>query len=256
MSAYALHPSAMVTKLLMTGDSGSGKTGLLASLANAGYRLHIIDLDNGLDILASYLTPEGAKNVFYETLDSKSPHTPKRVLELLNHWKTKQEDHGPIENFDERDVIVLDSATFYGSACLAHAKDKMGEVKDERQLWKVAGPFFEGVIAYLTQSPKVKCNVIINTHLRLIESDQGVIQKMYPNAMGKAMSRSISSYFNNVWRVETKLGGKLIIKTKSDHLMALKSSAPNLLAAEEEADLVKLFDKVRQNALKIKETLK
>ena len=38
------------------GDSGTGKTEALCSLVLAGYKLRILDLDNGLDIVKSYLT--------------------------------------------------------------------------------------------------------------------------------------------------------------------------------------------------------
>ncbi len=37
-------------KLALLGNSGDGKTGALASLANAGYRLAVFDFDGGLDI--------------------------------------------------------------------------------------------------------------------------------------------------------------------------------------------------------------
>lgn len=58
-------------KMLVMGDTGTGKTGALASLANAGYKLHILDYDNGLDILSTKVKPEFLKNIEYETLTEK-----------------------------------------------------------------------------------------------------------------------------------------------------------------------------------------
>jgi len=52
------HQSKSTTKMLFVGDSGAGKTGALASLAAAGYHLHIMDLDNGLDVLNNYYDPK------------------------------------------------------------------------------------------------------------------------------------------------------------------------------------------------------
>lgn len=49
------HQSTRLTKMLLLGDSGSGKTGALTSLAEAGYDIRILDLDNGLDVLVGYL---------------------------------------------------------------------------------------------------------------------------------------------------------------------------------------------------------
>ena len=51
MPSLANHQSNEFTKLLIEGDSGSGKTGALASLVKAGYKLRILDMDNGLDAL-------------------------------------------------------------------------------------------------------------------------------------------------------------------------------------------------------------
>ena len=50
MANIAKHISADVTKLLLVGDSGSGKTAALAALANAGKNLRILDYDDGLDL--------------------------------------------------------------------------------------------------------------------------------------------------------------------------------------------------------------
>ena len=55
MPKGSAHTSAIITKMLLIGASGSGKTGALASLAAAGYKLRILDYDNGLDFLMRYM---------------------------------------------------------------------------------------------------------------------------------------------------------------------------------------------------------
>lgn len=52
-------------QLLLIGDSGTGKTGALASLARDGYRLFIIDLENGSKILRD-LCPDHLDNIDVE----------------------------------------------------------------------------------------------------------------------------------------------------------------------------------------------
>ena len=42
MTALADHSSVSIVRLLNLGESGAGKTGALASLAIAGYSLHIL----------------------------------------------------------------------------------------------------------------------------------------------------------------------------------------------------------------------
>src|SRR4051812_44359341 len=75
MPPLANHQSAKTTKLLLMGDSGTGKTGALASLADAGFNLRILDFDNGIDALFNYLTDpkskyskESSARVHYRTL--------------------------------------------------------------------------------------------------------------------------------------------------------------------------------------------
>lgn len=93
------HPSAKVVKALIIADSGKGKTGALASLANAGYKLRIQDYDNGLDVLRHYVKPECMQNVEYVTLTDKLqdmggkvvpvgvPDAYTRGAQLLMHWR-------------------------------------------------------------------------------------------------------------------------------------------------------------------------
>ena len=68
MASIKNHQSTDVTKLLLVGDSGSGKTASLAELANAGYNLRILDYDDGLAILPEFLNSDAVNRVSYVTL--------------------------------------------------------------------------------------------------------------------------------------------------------------------------------------------
>src|SRR6185503_5608465 len=61
MSSILQHQSATTTKLMIVGPSGEGKTGALASLVCAGYKLRILDFDNGIDNLFNLLTRDEYK---------------------------------------------------------------------------------------------------------------------------------------------------------------------------------------------------
>ena len=89
MANISKHKSTSVTKLLLCGDSGSGKTSALASLANAGKKLRILDYDDGLDILPEFLKPDVVKNVSYVTLRDSLGQADsfRRGARLLSHWK-------------------------------------------------------------------------------------------------------------------------------------------------------------------------
>jgi len=55
MTSASDYQKSTFVKLLFLGNSGAGKTGALTSLVQAGYKLKIIDLDNGLDALIHHV---------------------------------------------------------------------------------------------------------------------------------------------------------------------------------------------------------
>src|SRR5216683_1625548 len=102
MPTLSNHQSNDFTKMLIMGDSGTGKTGALASLVKAGYKLRILDFDNGLDVLKQFVykdCPENIDNVEFRTLQDKLKATPlgsivdgqpkafPAALRMLDHWK-------------------------------------------------------------------------------------------------------------------------------------------------------------------------
>lgn len=141
--------------MLLIGDSGSGKTGALASLAAAGYNLRILDLDNGADILANYINTPGSPyaaartpgRVIFETLTepmkktadgrvvpAKSTVWPE-TIRMLDHWQefkrnddgklildetTKKpilvRDLGKLSSWTAQDILVIDTLTMLATA--------------------------------------------------------------------------------------------------------------------------------------------
>lgn len=241
------HHSNNIVKALICGDSGSGKTGALATLANGGYNVRVIDFDNGLDVIKSYLTKEGSARVTYQTFNPATRGATDAAYKQMVHWKTPSEDLGPITSWTSKDVIVLDSLSFYGQAEMravvaANGKDYDKTNSFDQAWWGVAMKGVERVINLLA-SVDTPCNVIVNTHLKWQENDQGLL-KAYPNSLGKAFSPIIGRYFNNMWRIDVKPNGQRVVRTSADNFMALKSSHPTKLKPEEEFDLAKLFDKL------------
>jgi hypothetical protein len=135
-------------KVLLIGKSGAGKTGSLASLVAAGYRLRIIDTDTGVRPLASLLTDsrypyakvisEQGIDLSYavrfqsidvtmklRTVTQKIPGTDRtttdtllapndakawnKVLTLLDGWKDGDLDLGSVSTWDTHDILVIDS---------------------------------------------------------------------------------------------------------------------------------------------------
>lgn len=255
MPAFSQHRSKNSTGMLIVGNSGAGKTSLIASLANAGYKVRVLDFDNGLDILKEFLDEGAAENVHYITIpvvadkENKSPWT---VLQdvLYKGWVTEDEDLGHISTWGPDTVLVLDSLTFMSNlakkTALALARKPL-DSKLERGEWYAAQNMVENILAYIMSS-SINCNVIVTAHIQTIEDGMGLL-KAYPASCGTSLSTKIGRYFNNVFRLDAKaLQGKVTrsLRTVSDNSMDLKSTMPSVIkAVEDNPDLADILDRLR-----------
>ncbi len=83
MPALSSRSSSTLVKIMLIGHSGAGKTGALTSLARAGYKICICDLDNGLDALVNHLTaeePAALSRVSYTSFRDKMKSTPAGII--------------------------------------------------------------------------------------------------------------------------------------------------------------------------------
>jgi|SRR5215831_8556002 len=241
MADLSSHQSSTTTKLLLIGDSGAGKTGSLASLADAGYNLRIIDLDNGLDALRNLLSDPKSRydklaitRVKYKTITETSvnistvPNSPRsatvwtRMVNSISHWKDGKEDLGPITSWTTEDVLVIDSLTLAGIAAMNFAA--VGQtVRDNRNLYFGAQNLLENLVQNL-YSEAVKCNVIITSHISYIENEAQIVRG-YPTTIGRALSSKIGRYFNSVLLIKTE-GKNRKIYTSPTSFVELKNAAP------------------------------
>jgi hypothetical protein len=231
--------------MLFIGDSGSGKTGALASLAEAGYNLRILDFDNGLDILANLLSPEAQERVTFVTLTDKMktaggiavpagvPKAYTSALKLCNNWETEDEQLGPITSWGENDILVVDSFTFMSNATFRYV-DMVNSFKDGRQTYGETQRLLENFLGLL-YSDAVKCNVIVTSHISYIDIDEN-LTKGYPASAGKALSPRIPRYFNTMLECKTRGTGaksKHVILTQPSGVIELKNpSKPGTLPRE------------------------
>jgi AAA domain-containing protein len=248
MPTLAHHQSNEYTKLLIEGDSGSGKTGALASLVAANYKLRILDMDNGLETLKQYVLrecPQNIGNVEYRTLRDKRKASPLgpiidgqpkafvTALNMLDRWKYKDEkgnetDLGIPAEWGPDCILVLDSLTFLSDAAFdfrepLSPKGSSGKY-DIRAVYKDAQDAIENVLALLT-SESFRTNVIVISHIRYVDNPDGT-KKGYPTAVGSALSPQIPRYFNSVALCQTSAGGKRTIQTTATAMIDLKNPKP------------------------------
>lgn len=252
MPSLTNHQSNDFTKLLIEGDSGTGKTGALASLVSAGYKLRILDFDNGLDVLSAFVThnnPAALANVEYRTLRDKRKATsegpvisgtPKAYVEaikMLDRWKYKDEatgvetDLGVPAEWGPDCILVVDSLTRMSDAAWDFREPLAPRGKDgkydQRSIYKDAQNAIENNLALLT-SESFRTNVIVISHIRYMELEDGS-KKAYPTSVGTALGPIIPSYFNSVAQCITK-GGKRTIQTAATSMIDLKNPKPFAMA--------------------------
>lgn len=154
MAGITKIPSNKSVKALVVGESGGGKTGMLAALACLGYKLRILSIDKGTKILYTLLTDEHypyAKwmrdhginideavevvnidmNMTFEIATKELPGGQKiqetvwrpkdasawtKLSNMLTYWRDGDSNYGKIITWDDRVVLVIDP---YSHLCRA-----------------------------------------------------------------------------------------------------------------------------------------
>lgn len=239
MPSLADHHSSNIVKMIFVGDSGAGKTGALVSLVEAGYKLRIVDTDNGVDILR-YLVlnkcPDKIGNVSYVTardaysinaagqLSTKGqPKAFAKAMKLTEDWEdgTKPREWGPDY------IYILDTLGTLGKAAEAWAQGMNPGAKDPRQWFFTAQTAIEHYIMSLT-ADDFRTNLIVISHLSEGPKEQ-IIKKLYPSTIGRALGPSIPKHFNNFILAESMGEGKnvkRVLRTVPNGTVELKTSAP------------------------------
>lgn len=247
-------------KVLVAGDSGTGKTGLLASLALAGYSLRILDYDNGTQIIKSILRAKDKSalaNVYAEPLTDtfknlngrlvpKSGKAWSRGVKLLSNWTVGEEGQpgfynlGPVTSWDTKCVLCIDSLQHMGHAAMRFHHALNGKLGTHPTLpdWGIVQTMMEELLSMLYDD-EVQCNVVVNTHVdwrtkeiwnekKTLVIDRE-ITSAFPSAPGRKLPEKLGSYFNNLLQVIVEGTGsarrhKLV--TVPPSVLGLKTSSP------------------------------
>lgn len=246
MPSLANHQSNDFVKLLLLGDSKSGKTGSLVSLVKAGYKLRILDLDNLLDVLKGYIErdcPENIGNVEFRPLRDKykagavgaildgSPKAWVQAIKMLDNWKYTEDgvetDLGKPSEWGKDCILVIDSLSRLCDAAYDFHESiipvgKSGEF-DGRAVYGNAQDDVEKILAMLT-SKGMRTNIIVIAHGIYQELPDGTT-KIFPQGVGQKLSPKIPQYFPSYVRYKN-IGGKRTIQMKSDAMIDLASPRP------------------------------
>lgn len=237
------HQSNTFVKLLLMGDSKSGKTGSLASLVFAGYKLRILDYDNGLDVLKQYIAqrdPSLLGNVEFRTLRDKRKATPVGSvvdgqprafvdgIRMLDRWKYDDVDLGPPSEWGGDVILVIDSLTFMSDAAFDWREPLVPKSRDgkydNRAVYRDAQEAVSQVFATIT-SELFRTNVIVTSHIRYVENEDGT-KKGYPNSVGSALAPTIPRWFNNLFLYRKTAAGKRVVDSVGSAMFDLANAKP------------------------------
>lgn len=247
-------------KILYVGDSGTGKTGSLISLIEAGYDIRMLDFDNGVASLTHLIKkrcPQRLSQLDYillrdkfkaDTLKGIVPNGKPRAfidaMKFLNKW----DDESLPEEWGPNTVFVLDSLTSFGQAAFLWAQSMNPTAKDGRQWYGTAQDAIRRVLDMVT-SQNFGCHTIVMSHIQDVELSEGVFRSQC-TSIGKALGPDVPKVFNIWVQAEARgTGGNVrrSILTQPNNRLELKTTIPWELEKSLELDsgLATIFEKLR-----------
>lgn len=223
-------------KLLSIGDSGTGKTGALAALGMAGYKVRIMDFDKGIPIIIEALKKadrmdalanfevvqlnDVMQNVGGAVIPKGVPQSYQDALKLLTYWGPKSHKEatelGEPAGWGLESFLVIDSLTHMCNAALRFTQSVSGNAgKNPTQPeWGTAQRMIEQMLT-LIYSDDFATNVIINCHItyqggkdenedKVAEAERARPLQGFPMSLGKALSPKIPSFFNHMLIFESR----------------------------------------------------
>lgn len=253
MSSFQEIADALVARVMLVGFPGAGKTGAVACLVKAGFKLRIMDFDGNLDPLVRFVPKEFWPNIDVVQLEDKIRGGQKHAeivgiptafadaFKLMDHWKHttpggKEIDLGNPKNDWGRDTILLmDGLTMMGKAAFRRTCAMMNRTpfNTRRQDWGAAMADQEAFLQKL-RSVHNGFHVICTSHLKMIGPKQQekddteltieikekaaeiVATRLYPSALGRELPPNIGGLFPTLLLVEPKYSGntaKRVIRT-------------------------------------------
>lgn len=251
-----------LARVLIVGFPGAGKTGALAALANAGYKIHLASFGANLEPLIRFVKPENYGNVEVEQF-ADAMKGGNRMVELkaeatafrgftqkLDKWTTEDAegqviDRGSINTWGPQDILVLDDLTGMGDAARRRTLfvNNRNPLTSRRQDWGAAAADQDAIIARIAAD--AKCHFICLSHLKLIGPDEGneddadwqkeikearaqeMRTRWYPTALGRQLPQFIHRHFGTMLLAEAKMkGGKVVRVLRTVPTEALDIKVP------------------------------
>lgn len=216
----SIAPRGARQSVLVFGPPKTGKTELVGSLANDGFSLIWIDLENGHATL--FKLPEEAQSriELISLPDTRSyPIAIETCLKLIKGGPVSIcEEHGKVDcalckksnapvtrielnKVDANTIVVFDSLTqLTNSAISSITKNQPDDYKLNYEDWGNLGKLMDIFLSHVQQA---KFNVVCISHETEVEMEDGKM-KIVPTAGTKNFSRNTAKYFGHVVYAEVK----------------------------------------------------
>ena len=234
----------MPVRMLLIGDSGTGKTSALLPLLKAGFKINLADFDNGTDYLKAKCDAEMRKRLSVKTFTDRmnrigsgdkqveslvTPSAISRFGSALDKW-----DGDGLASWDANTIFVLDSMTFCARA-FAKQFQSMNNLPINKPLTaRDFGPIQGMIQNFLDRlhDDRLQCHYIVISHIDWREYREdtyvpvGIFEKTesekpkpgkvspeevevrgVPTVFGAKLGPQIGRYFNYMLQVRTETIG-------------------------------------------------
>lgn len=226
----------MSLRILFMGLPKSGKTASLASLANAGWKIRVLDFDGNVDPLVNFTKPSARSNIeVVDCLDKvslvdvgggsiPSDGVPKMrasrgwsaMAKALNKWPFDDSFCGDWD--PEKVILLIDSATTLAlskvhAIQLANNKDGKRRNFSDYELTQTS---IEGLIQALKAD--VKCPVFLTAHLQLVGPDLDVADDIENEGLkARILEEKLKGASKQPWALGPITLGKAQVRTLAAH---------------------------------------
>lgn len=259
-------------RALLVGYPGAGKTGSLACLLNAGFKIRMLDYDGNTEPLIRWANPAMLDNLDVLYFEDKKRvgsgfHEPIGIpsafangLKAMDKWEYEENgvtvDLGSSKDWGPDTIVVLDSLTSMGDASMDRAMKLSNKTKlnNTDRVWGLAMGEQHEFIKKLT-SPSNRFHVIVLAHLKMIgpkdirHGDSQLTQdikqqvgsmietRLFPSALGWQLPQVIGGEFPTLLEITSSVRAghaKRVIRTVPRPELDVKLPA---VLAEKELDI-------------------
>lgn len=231
----------MLLRAIIQGAPGSGKTALLASAANAGYRILLADFDHCPESLFAFTAPEHHANIYVIPFDdevsfnaeegiSRNPKALIAFERFLYTGRANGQEYGKPTEWGPETILCLDTLTALGDAAEVRSLALNPTTREGRHLWQAAQE--QEAACQLMVSNRMHCHSLVLSHVRLISpkaesgyKDETELQKQvkreraqleetgyFPTAVTPGIARNFVRHFPFALLVEEDLASKAVSK--------------------------------------------